>query len=130
VRAIVLSPKPYAGDPLINKTSILSRAQVIGMIDAAGKDIVTQGTATTLQPGEQAGSGVRKKFELHRPARLGLCNGRARADLAATDDVADLEAYDIASSEFAVDCHIKERAVAKPPVVIEVEADAPYLLRL
>jgi hypothetical protein len=99
------------------------------MIDAAGKDVVTQCSATTLQPREQTGPCVRKKFELHRPSRFGLRNGRAGADLAATDDVADLETDDIASSEFTVDRNIKERTVAKPSMVIKIEADAPYLLR-
>jgi hypothetical protein len=59
MRAVILSPKADAGHPLINQSGILPRAQVIGMIDAAGEDIVAQGTATTLQPGEQASSGIR-----------------------------------------------------------------------
>ncbi|MBA2933955.1 hypothetical protein HZF05_07560 [Sphingomonas sp. CGMCC 1.13654] len=95
------------------------------MIDAARENIGAQRTAATLQPG----SSIRQQLELHRPPSLRLRHGGPRSDLATANDVADFEAYDVAPPKFAVDRDIEQRSVAKATMMIQIEADAPYLFR-
>jgi hypothetical protein len=59
-----------------------------------------------------------------------LRHGGTRSDLATANDVANLETDDIATTELAIDRDIEMRAVTELSMVIEIEADAPYLLRL
>jgi hypothetical protein len=47
--------------------------------------------------------------------------------LPAYDDVADFETDDIATAQLAVDGNIEQRPIANSPMLVEVEADAPYL---
>ena len=65
---------------------------------------------------------------LDEPFRLR--HGGTRPDLATAHDVADIETDDIASTQLAIDRDIEKRAVTEPAMVIEIEADAPDLLRL
>jgi len=59
-----------------------------------------------------------------------LRHGGSRSDLTAAYDIADFEADDVASPKFAIDRDIEQRPIATPSMMIEIEADAPYLFRL
>ena len=57
--AILLRPSSDAGDLFINEARVLSRAEMISVIDAAWKDIISGCPAPPFQPGKQASSHVR-----------------------------------------------------------------------
>jgi hypothetical protein len=50
--------------------------------------------------------------------------------LPSADNIADLQPHDVATPKCAVDRDIEERSIAKASMMIEVEADSPYLLWL
>jgi hypothetical protein len=52
---------------------------------------------------------------------------RSSEHFPARDEIADLDFHQIAPSKLAIDCEVEERAVPKPVLAIEVEANCPYL---
>jgi hypothetical protein len=55
---------------------------------------------------------------------------RSRSDLPAYDDVADFQTDDIATAQLAVDGKIELHSIANSLMLVEIEADAPYLFWL
>ena len=72
--AVVLSPKPDGGHPLIDQPGILSGTDVIGVIRSAREHEVVQRAAAALQPLKQARSSRFKQLAriLYGMARDGL----------------------------------------------------------
>jgi len=99
------------------------------MVDPAGKRIIVYRSTTPLQPGEKARSCVSHQFELNGAAGLLLDHERTLSYLRSTDQGTDLDLYEIATPQFAIDGEIKQRAISQPPLSIEEEADRPYLPR-
>ena len=64
-------------DPVTYQPGILSRADVLGAVDAAGEDEIPQAAFTVGKPGDQAVSRLLGQFKLHRLAGLLLNGGRA-----------------------------------------------------
>jgi hypothetical protein len=50
--AVVLPAQSYPSDPFVDEPRILSRADMIGMINPAREDIVVESASSTFQPGE------------------------------------------------------------------------------
>lgn len=58
-----------------------------------------------------------------------LVVGVTELELPVAGDVANLQIYKIASSQFAIDRQIEQRAIAKARVVVEIEANSPNVFR-
>ena len=54
MRPVVLRPQSNPGHPLINKSSILPSADMIGVIDPARKDEFVKRAASAFEPGQHA----------------------------------------------------------------------------
>lgn len=72
MRAVVLLSQTDRRHPLIHETSILSSAEVGGVIDAARKGVIIDRSAASLQPCQQARACCFHEFELYWPLRLTL----------------------------------------------------------
>ncbi|MCC6009238.1 MAG: hypothetical protein JJU40_16420, partial [Rhodobacteraceae bacterium] len=59
-----------------------------------------------------------------------LDHERALPDLRSTDQGADLDLYEIATPQFAIDGEIEQRTISQTAFAIEKEPDCPYLPRL
>ena len=99
-------------------------------INPTWENIIVHSAAPPLEPSQQAGPGVGEQFELHRPARFLLHHQGARADLPATDNVADFHLDEVAATQLAVDPEVEQCPISNAAALIEEEADLPYLLRL
>jgi len=88
--SIFLTPQANSRHPFIHEASILTGAEVIAMVDTARKNIVSQGAATTFEPGQQTGSGIREHLELNGAPCFLLNYNRACAGLPAADQIAEL----------------------------------------
>ena len=64
VNAVFGTTKAHRNDPLVNEPSVLSRAEMARMIDAAGEGVVVYCATATLKPGEQAGPNISCQLEL------------------------------------------------------------------
>jgi len=51
----------------------------------------------------------------------------ASPHVAATNQIVDAKPYQIAASELAVDCKVKQGAVPKPFVLVQIKADCPNI---
>jgi len=77
MRSVVFWAQSDPGHPLINKSSILPSADMIGVIGPARKDELVKRAASAFEPGQNAAAGRLKEFELNRPAGLLLDDDRA-----------------------------------------------------
>ena len=112
VRSVVLRPQSDPDHPLINEPGILPGADMIGVIDPARKGELVNRSASAFEPCQNSAAGGFEEFKLNRPACLLLDDDRPRADLAAADEVADLDLDDVPSRQLAVDREIEHRSVA------------------
>jgi hypothetical protein len=118
VSAVVLSPKPDGGHPLIDQPGILSRTDVIGVIRSAREHEVVQRAATALQPLKQARPSRFEQFELHRPAGLLLNYDGSLADATTAHQLADPDLDQITASKLAVDAKIEQRSISEPMLLL------------
>ena len=88
---VLLPAKSDGRDPVINQSSILSCAQVAVAVYPAREGIIINSAASTLEPRPEAGSYTTRQFELNRPVRLLLHDGRSSSDLTSSNQVANLE---------------------------------------
>jgi len=128
VRPVFGAAKSDRVDPLIHQTSILPRAKVPRVVDAARKCLVLDATTSAFEPREKACSDIGRKLELDRASGLLLCNDRAGSNISPGDEVADLDFYEITASQLAVDRQVEERPVAETALPIQEEANGPDLL--
>jgi hypothetical protein len=103
---------------------------MIGVIDPARENIVSEGAAAQLKPNEEAGPCRLKELKLDRSSGFLLHHDRPRPDLAATDDVADSNLDHVAPAQLAVDGEVEQRPVAQPALVIKPKAYGPDLAGL
>jgi hypothetical protein len=75
--SVILWAQSDPGYPLINKSSILPSADMIGVIDAARKDEFVNRAASAFEPDQNATAGGLKEFELNGPGSLLLNDDRA-----------------------------------------------------
>jgi hypothetical protein len=85
--------------------------------------------ATALQPVLQTPACLSHDLKLNGPAGLLLNDRCATADLAAADDIANLELDEITAAQLAVDRHIKQRSIAEAFVFVEIEVNGPDIAR-
>src|SRR5262249_48114217 len=104
MRAIGRAIKPSARDPRMDDPGILPGRQMRLRSDPAGKEVPGASVSNVGKPRLDRGSGLLGDLELHRPARLFLNDGCAVTDTTADADIVDLQPYEIAAPEFAVDC--------------------------
>ena len=64
---------------------------------------------------------------MNRPSRLLLYDHCPMANLPAAHQIADLDPDHIATTKFAIDSKIEQRAVTKAPVVLEKKSDCSYV---
>lgn len=76
VGPVILRAQPDPGYPLVDQSSILPGADVIGAVGPARKDELVQRAAPAFQPCQHAAAGRLGKLELNRPADLLLDNDR------------------------------------------------------
>src|SRR5271154_5974785 len=76
VGAVILASQPDANDPLINQSSILTCAQMLGMISWAREHIVVGGAPASLKPSQKARARCFEQLDLNGPTRLSLHHGR------------------------------------------------------
>jgi hypothetical protein len=77
MRPVVLGLSSDPGQPLIDESSILPSADIIGVIDPARKDELARRAASAFEPAQNAAAGRLKKLKLNRPAGLLLDDDRA-----------------------------------------------------
>jgi hypothetical protein len=77
MRPVVLRPQSDAGYPLINEPSILSGADMLGVIDAARRDELVKRAASAFEPDQNATAEGLKEFKPNGPTCLLLDDGRA-----------------------------------------------------
>ena len=70
MRPIVLRPQSDPGHPLINKSSILPSADMIGVIDPARKDEIVKRANSAFEPGQHTAARCLKEFKLNGPPGL------------------------------------------------------------
>src|SRR5258708_6201262 len=75
--SVILRTQSDPGHPLVNKSSILPSADMIGVIDTAREDELVKRAASAFEPGQNAAAGGLKELELNGPAGLLLADGRA-----------------------------------------------------
>jgi hypothetical protein len=75
-------------------------------------------------------SRVRKQLELDRPTGLLLHNDCTGADVAAHDQVPELDPDHVGAPQLAIDRQVEQRAVTQSTMLVKEEADGPNLLRL
>src|SRR5690606_34253451 len=68
-------------------------------------------------------------LEANRLARLALGDGGALLDSPRREDVADLQADQVAAPKLAVDSHIEQRQVASVVCHLQADSDRPYVFR-
>ena len=95
------------------------------VIDTAREQEVIERALAAFEPCQQAPESICHEFELHRPTGL-LLNNCCSVPVAATsNDIVDLDLYDVAAAKLAVDRKIKQRAFSQPVVLVQEEADRP-----
>lgn len=99
-----------------------------GVIDTTRKGIVVNRAASAFQLRQEARPNIRGKLKLHGSPDLLLDDDRACSDSGARHQIADLDFDQIATAQLAIDREVKQRSVAKSPLVLEEEPNCPYLL--
>src|SRR5690606_31024255 len=102
---------------------ILPRAQVAAHGDAARESKVINRATSTLEPGQQAGSGVRGDLELDRSARLLLNHHRSRSDCRTRHERPDLDLHEVTTSQLAVAGEVEESPIPHSACAVKEEAD-------
>jgi hypothetical protein len=64
---------------------------------------------------------------LNRPIGLLLNHCGSVPDLVTCDHIADLDLNQIAASQFAIDCQVKQRSIPQSSLSIQKEPDGPNL---
>jgi len=90
MRAVGGAVEPGALDPGIDDPRILPGRDVRPRPEAAREEVSSVPGLDLGKPGSDRGSGLFGNFELNRPARLFLNDGRAFSDPAASTDIVDL----------------------------------------
>ena len=126
--AVVFTPQPDRGDPLIDEASILPCAHRLTGMDPAWEHEVINRAAAPQQPCCEARARVRGDLKLHRSSGLPLDDHCAVADFRSGHEVTDLELHQIAAPQFAVDRKVEQGAVTKPLLAVKEEPDRPNLL--
>lgn len=125
MRAILPFIKADGLDPFIEKSGILPCAQMPKIIHTARKRKVQNRASPAPEPCLETFSRLGHDLELHRPSRFLLNDGRAVTDLTAANDIPDPDLDEVAPPQLAVDRQIKQSAIAKPFVLVEIKADCP-----
>ena len=107
VRAVVVSAQADGCHPHVDQPSVLTGADVRGMVDPAREDEVVHCATATLQPREDAALSGIEELELRGPAGLLLDDDRSRANAIADDEVVDLHLHNVAASQLAVDGQVE-----------------------
>jgi hypothetical protein len=103
MRTVLGGVKPKLLDPAFKDPSVLTCAQVEGVVDAAREQEVVGLQTRGLDPFLNGVSGRGRDLELDGSLRLVLHHDSPRSDLVTVTDVADLEHNGVASAQFAVD---------------------------
>jgi len=93
------------------------------VIDAARERIIVNRAASPLKPGKQAGARIVHQLELNRSTGLLLNDDRARPNVIAAHNLADLALHDVAAPKLAVDRQVEQRSIANAPMLIKKEAN-------
>jgi hypothetical protein len=128
VRAILGTAKSDCLNPLIDKSSVLARAEVAGMVNSARKSVVVGRAAATFEPSEQARSDIGCQLELHGLSGLPLDDDRSGPDVGPRYEITNLDFHQVAAAQLAVDRQVEQRPVANAAFAIQEEANGPDLL--
>ncbi len=110
--AVLLRPQADSRNPLINKPSVLSCAQVMIRINSAREDKVLDVTSSAFESSEQAGPGVCRNLKLHWAICLPLSNCCSPSALWTTYQIADLQLDEITASQLAINRQIKQGSIS------------------
>lgn len=122
--------KANGSDPFVNQPSILARAQVTYVVDAAWEDEILHRTSATVEPCQQSLKHLGHEFELDWPLGLLLHDGRPVSDRTTSGDIANLHFDNVAAPQLAVDGQIEKCPVSQSSMFVEKEADCPNVARL
>jgi hypothetical protein len=111
--AIFGSDQASPAHPFIHETGILPDADVAVVISTAWEDMIVYCATTAFEPCQQTGSSIWQEFEMYRTACFLLHYDRARPDLTAIDDVADLHSSKVAATQLAVDPQVEQCAITQ-----------------
>jgi hypothetical protein len=96
---------------------------MISVVHATGKGIVIDCSSPSLKPSEQTSSDLGRNVELHGSASLLLDAHRASSNFVAHGESPNIQFYQIAAAELAVDGKIEKRTISHPSFSVEEEAD-------
>jgi hypothetical protein len=100
---------------------------MIGMVDSTGKGVVVNCSTSPLKPCKQTRPHVRRDFELNRTAGLLLNDHGSGSNFRSGHEGSDLHFDEIATTQLAVDCEVKQGAISHASLPVEEEADRPNL---
>jgi hypothetical protein len=130
MRAVFLMSQADARHPLAHEPSILTGADVPGVVAPARKDEIVQRTATTFQPSQDAGSGTVEQLELNRSTGLLLDDDGPRADPIADHEITDVNLDEVATPQLTVNGKVEHSPISQSAVLIQSKSNGPDLLRL
>lgn len=120
--AVVFKPQSDADDPLVNQPRVLPRADVVGVIDAAGKGVIVNRAAASRAAIREMGMPVKRRAPKERqtpPYSGGVLLPAGRLELNLPGIVRDLQRLGLlpasplqVASFFAFNC--KNRSVPVP----------------
>lgn len=109
MRSIVFATRPDRRHPLVDQPGVLPDAEMFSVAYTTGEGIVIDCSSSALKPGKQTSSDSGRDIELHGPSSLLLDHRRTSSNVVADDECPDLQLYQIAAAELAVDGKIEKR---------------------
>lgn len=104
--------KSDGSHPLVDKSCILARAEMVVGMDAAGECEIINASTSAFEPGEQAGSRIGGDLKLNWSSRLLLDHHRSRSNGRSNYKRTDLDFHQVTTSKLAVECEVEERSIS------------------
>ena len=98
--------------------------------NAARKEELLRFPMRLVNPSSDCFSRLIGDLKLHRPLRLFLHDDRPGRDMTALDHVVDVQPYQIAPTQLAVDGEVEQRQFSRSMVQLQSNPDGPDLLQL
>lgn len=129
VRPVFGALKTQLIHPVTKNPDVLPSTQVGRFVEPAGEEGVIGFQCSLFDPRLQRVSGCSRDLELDWALGLVLHNDGARGQLLPMADVANLEGYEVASAQLAIDTEVEECELADPPLHLKADAQCPDIFQ-
>jgi hypothetical protein len=130
VRAVLGPVEPDIAHPIPEHPRVLPRADVRRAMNAAREQVVLGLEPSLDDPGLHRCTRWWRDLELHRSSGLVLRDDRARRNLGAMLDVAQLQCHQITAPQLAVDAQVEQRQFTCLVLALQPGSDRPYVAGL